>query len=50
MSGKLILSFNDKVVGEFPLEKESFVIGRRPEADIQIDNLAVSGRHARIMT
>lgn len=50
MAAKLILSFNDKVVGEFDLDKESFVIGRRPETDIHIDNLAVSGRHARIMT
>lgn len=50
MAGKLTLSFNDNVVGEFELDQESIVIGRRPESDIQIDNLAVSGRHARIMT
>lgn len=50
MAGKLILSFNDQTVGEFPLDKEALTIGRRPECDIHIDNLAVSGRHARVMT
>jgi pSer/pThr/pTyr-binding forkhead associated (FHA) protein len=50
MAGRLTLSFNDGVVGEFDLDQETMVIGRRPESDIQIDNLAVSGRHARIMT
>lgn len=50
MAGKLILSFNDQTVGEFPLDKETLTIGRRPECDIHIDNLAVSGRHARVMT
>ncbi len=50
MSGKLILSFNDQTVGEFPLDKDALTIGRRPECDIHIDNLAVSGRHARVMT
>ncbi|MCC5887169.1 MAG: FHA domain-containing protein [Gammaproteobacteria bacterium] len=50
MAGKLILSFNDQTVGEFPLDKEAVTIGRRPECDIHIDNLAVSGRHARVMT
>ena len=50
MAGKLILSFNDQEVGEYELDKESLIIGRRPESDIHIDNLAVSGQHARIMT
>lgn len=50
MAGKLIVSFNGKVVGEYELDKESFVVGRRPESDIHLDNLAVSGRHARILT
>ena len=48
--GKLILSFNDQQVGECELDKESLTIGRRPESDIHIDNLAVSGQHARVMT
>ena len=50
MAGKLILSFNDQQVGEYELDKESLTIGRRPESDIHIDNLAVSGQHARVMT
>ena len=50
MAGKLILSFNDQEVDEVPLDKESITIGRRPECDIHIDNLAVSGQHARVMT
>lgn len=50
MTAKLILSFNDQQVGEFTLDKESLTIGRRPESDIHIDNLAVSGQHARVVT
>ena len=50
MAGKLIVSFNGKVVGEHELDQESFVIGRRPESDIHLDDLAVSGRHARVLT
>jgi hypothetical protein len=50
MAGKLILSFNDETVGEFPLNQETLTIGRRPECEIHIDNLAVSGRHARVIT
>ncbi len=47
---KLILSLNAVVQGEFPLEQERVTIGRRPDNDIQIDNLAVSGQHALIIT
>ena len=32
------------------MDKESLTIGRRPESDIHIDNLAVRGQHARVMT
>ena len=45
---KLILMFKDQVMQEFPFFKESMTIGRKPENDIQIDNLAVSGHHAKI--
>jgi pSer/pThr/pTyr-binding forkhead associated (FHA) protein len=45
---KLILKFKDQVMQEFPFFKESMTIGRNPENDIQIDNLAVSGHHAKI--
>ncbi|MCI0401335.1 MAG: FHA domain-containing protein [Gammaproteobacteria bacterium] len=47
---KLILSLNGVVQGEFALEKERTTVGRRPDNDIQIDNLAVSGKHALIIT
>lgn len=50
MTAKLILSFNDQQVDEIALDKETLTIGRRPESDIHIDNLAVSGQHARVMT
>jgi pSer/pThr/pTyr-binding forkhead associated (FHA) protein len=45
---KLILMFKDQVLKEFPFLKESMTIGRKPDNDIQIDNLAVSSRHAKI--
>ena len=47
---KCVLSMNGQVQGEFPLEKERISIGRKPDNDIQIDNLAVSGKHALIIT
>ncbi|MDX1609757.1 MAG: FHA domain-containing protein [Halofilum sp. (in: g-proteobacteria)] len=47
---KLTLTFNDAPVSEYELDKEEITIGRKPDNDIQIDNLAVSGRHARILT
>ena len=45
---RLILMFNKQVVKEYPLMKESVTIGRNEENTIQINNLAVSGYHARI--
>ncbi len=45
---KLILMFNDQVMQEFPFLTESMTIGRNSESNIQIDNLAVSGHHAKI--
>lgn len=47
---KLTLTFNDNVVSEHELDKEEITIGRKADNDIQIDNLAVSGKHARILT
>jgi len=47
---KLVLSTDDDVVKEYELDKETVTIGRKPDNDIHIDNLAVSGRHARILT
>ncbi|MBI4194259.1 MAG: FHA domain-containing protein [Betaproteobacteria bacterium] len=47
---KLILSLEGSVIREVPLDKERVTIGRKPQNDIQIENLAVSGEHARVVT
>jgi len=47
---KLILSVDGQVLKEFTLSKERTLIGRKAHNDIQIDNLAVSGEHAAIIT
>ena len=47
---KLVLSMNGAVQGEYELNLERLTIGRKPDNDIQIDNLAVSGKHALIIT
>lgn len=50
MTAKLVLSLNGAVLREYPLNRERTTIGRRPENDIHIDNLAVSGQHALVIT
>lgn len=47
---KVILSLEGSVIREVELNKERITIGRRPTNDIQIENLAVSSEHARIIT
>lgn len=47
---KLQLSFQGKILSEIPLDKEHISIGRKPDNDIHIDNLAVSSHHAVIHT
>lgn len=47
---KLVLSMNGAVQGEYQLDKERLTIGRKPDNDIQIDNLTVSGKHAIVIT
>lgn len=47
---KVVLLFNDNVLGQYPLTNEYTNIGRNSDNDIHIDNLAVSGHHARILT
>lgn len=47
---KLILTLDGAFLGEFPLKQKYLTIGRRETNDIQIDNLAVSGEHARVIT
>ena len=47
---KLILSLEGSVIREIPINKERITIGRKPQNDIQIENLAVSSEHACIVT
>ena len=47
---KLVLSMDGLVLKEIPLNKERLTIGRKPHNDIQIDNLAISGDHAAVVT
>ncbi|MFN7221330.1 MAG: FHA domain-containing protein [Burkholderiales bacterium] len=47
---KLILSVDGTVLREISLTKERTTVGRKPHNDIQVDNLAVSGEHAAIIT
>jgi pSer/pThr/pTyr-binding forkhead associated (FHA) protein len=47
---KLFFLLDGNSMGEFALDKERITIGRRPSNQIHIDNLAVSGEHAVIVT
>ena len=47
---KMILSMDGLVLKEIQLNKERLTIGRKPHNDIQIDNLAISGEHAVVVT
>ena len=45
---KLYLKFDNSVLKEVTLSQAAATIGRLPDNTLQIDNLAVSGHHARI--
>lgn len=45
---KLVLRFKEAVLKEVDFDKDQVTIGRKPENDMAIDNLAVSGFHAKI--
>jgi len=45
---RVIIVFNKKVIKEYPFSKDSMTIGRNETNEIVVDNLAVSGYHARI--
>lgn len=47
--GKLTLSLDGSVIQEIELQKERYTLGRLPDNDIRVDNLAVSGHHALII-
>ena len=46
---KLTLSFKGKTLKVFHITDNQILIGRSPDCDIQIDNLAVSPTHARVI-
>jgi pSer/pThr/pTyr-binding forkhead associated (FHA) protein len=46
----LVVTLEDKLVGEFPIAKEKMTIGRKPDNDICINNLAISSYHTQIIT
>ena len=50
MAARLILSMDGAVIKEYPLAKNRMTIGRHAHNDIVIDNLAVSGEHAVVVT
>ncbi len=45
---RLVLKFEDSVLREIPVGNRTVTIGRAPDNDISIDNLAVSNYHARV--
>jgi len=46
---RLILSLDGQVMAEYNMNKERYTIGRLPDNDIRIDNVAVSGHHSLII-
>ena len=45
---KLSLMFENKIVKEVPIGSRPVTIGRSPDNDLPVDNLAVSNYHARV--
>jgi pSer/pThr/pTyr-binding forkhead associated (FHA) protein len=46
---RIIIKLNDSVTKEFKTDQKEIIIGRDPGCDIQIENIAVSREHARIV-
>jgi len=46
---KLILKYEAAVLKEIPLKGAALSIGRTPDNDVVVDNLAVSGHHAKLL-
>lgn len=46
---KLVLSRDGVITREFSLEQDVLTIGRKSSNDIQIDDISVSGAHARVL-
>lgn len=47
---KLVIKLNDEIMDHVELEQGIMKLGRKPECEIVLDNLAVSGEHAHIFT
>ena len=45
---KLSLMFEDKLVKQVPVGARPVTIGRSPDNDLPVDNLAISNYHARV--
>ena len=45
---KLVLTFQDTVLGEYTFDTTPVTVGRREDNDVVVDNMAVSGHHAQI--
>ena len=46
---RIILKFNSTVLKELKIDQDEIIIGRDSGNDVQIDNVAVSREHARII-
>src|ERR1700691_5039381 len=46
--GRLLLKFDSSLLKEVPLGSRPVTIGRAPDNDVAIDNLAMSNYHARV--
>jgi pSer/pThr/pTyr-binding forkhead associated (FHA) protein len=46
---KILIKLKDAVIKEMPIEHDTYTIGRKEDNDIHIDNLAVSGFHAKLV-
>lgn len=47
--GKLVITLEGKAIAEYTMDKERYSIGRLPDNDIHLDNLAVSSHHAAVL-
>lgn len=48
--GKLVVNLDGTTVAEYELTRDRYTIGRLPDNDIHLDNLAVSSHHAAVIT
>ena len=46
---KILLKFNSKIIKELKIDQNEIIIGRDSGNDVQIDNVAVSREHAKII-